>query len=94
MIDRDVKVLGKCYGSTAVGTHGQMVIPVEARRELGIETGNKLLTFNFFQGRAILLIKADVIEELITLITARISEFETLARQVSKIVTRTNGESN
>ena len=93
MIDRETRALGKCYGSTAVGGHGQMVIPVEARRELDIEVGTKLLAFNFFQGRALLLIKADAVEQLITLITSRLSEFETLAKQITEIAAGTNGES-
>ena len=94
MIDRDLRPIGKCYGSTAVGGHGQTVIPVEARRELDIDTGTKLLAFNFFQGRALLLVKADAIEEMITLITSRINEFEVLARQINKTTAETDGESS
>ena len=94
MIDRDLRPIGKCYGSTAVGGHGQTVIPVEARRELDIDTGTKLLAFNFFQGRALLLVKADAIEEMITLITSRINEFEVIARQLGKTTAETDGESS
>ena len=95
MINKEMPVhIGKCYGSTAVGGHGQTVIPAEARRELGMETGTKLLAFDFFQGRALLLLKADAVEQLITVITTRLSEFETIAREVNKITTETNGGSN
>lgn len=94
MIDRDLRPIGKCYGSTAVGGHGQTVIPVEARRELDIDTGTKLLAFNFFQGRALLLVKADAIEEMITLITSRINEFEVIARQLGKTTAEKDGESS
>lgn len=95
MINKEIPVhIGKCYGSTAVGGHGQMVIPVEARRELGMEVGTKLLAFDFFQGRALLLLKADAVEQLITVITTRLSEFETIARQASKITTEANEEPN
>jgi len=95
MINKEIPVpIGKCYGSTAVGGHGQMVIPVEARRELGMEAGTKLLAFDFFQGRALLLLKADAVEQLITVITTRLSEFETIAREVTKMTTETNGGSN
>lgn len=31
------------YGSVTVGERGQIVIPVEARNELGIKSGDKLL---------------------------------------------------
>ena len=96
MIESDVKpFLGKCYGSTAIGGHGQMVIPVEARRELGMDVGTKLLAFNFFQGRALLLLKADAVEQLITLVTTRVSEFEIIARQVAEMAAvESTGESD
>ncbi len=32
----------KLFGTATVGTKGQVVIPVEARAELGIKTGDKL----------------------------------------------------
>ena len=86
--------LGECYGSTSVGTHGQVVIPVEARRELGIETGTKLLAFDFFQGKALLLLKTSDLEQLITLIATRVSELEAIVNQVSKMTVETEGESN
>ena len=42
--------LGKhrCFGSTTVGPKGQVVIPANARKELGIDTGATLLAFEFF----------------------------------------------
>lgn len=33
------------YGTTTVGTKGQVVIPVEARKAMGIKDGEKLLVF-------------------------------------------------
>ena len=33
------------YGSVTVSERGQIVIPVEARRDFGIEAGDKLLVF-------------------------------------------------
>jgi len=95
MINKEIPVhIGKCYGSTAVGGHGQTVIPVEARRELGMEAGTKLLAFDFLQGKALLLLKANTVEQLITVITTRLSEFETIAREATKITAETHGDSN
>ena len=34
------------YGSTTIGERGQVVIPIEARKALGIEKGEKLLVFS------------------------------------------------
>ena len=33
------------YGTTTLGKKGQAVIPVEARKAMGIKTGEKLLVF-------------------------------------------------
>jgi AbrB family looped-hinge helix DNA binding protein len=35
----------KFYGSVTVSERGQMVIPVDARKDFGIKTGDKLLVF-------------------------------------------------
>jgi AbrB family looped-hinge helix DNA binding protein len=35
----------KFYGSVTVSERGQIVIPVEARKNFGIKTGDKLLVF-------------------------------------------------
>ncbi len=35
----------KFYGSVTVSERGQIVIPVEARKDFNINTGNKLLMF-------------------------------------------------
>ena len=95
MIGENIKhPLGECYGSTSVGSHGQIVIPVGARRELGIEVGTKLLAFDFFEGRALLLLKTSDLEQLITLITSRVSELEAIASQVSKMASATKGETS
>ena len=86
--------LGKCYGSTSVGSHGQTVIPVEARRELDIDIGDKLMAFNFFQDKALLLIKTSDFEQLITMISSRVSELEAIASQITKMAAKTSGGSN
>ena len=92
MISENIKhPLGECYGSTSVGSHGQIVIPIEARRELGIEIGTKLLAFNFFQGKALLLLKTSDLEQLVTLIATRVSELETIASQVSSMTAESKG---
>lgn len=33
------------YGTTAVGEKGQIVIPIEARKKMKVEKGDKLLVF-------------------------------------------------
>ncbi|MBK8447054.1 MAG: AbrB/MazE/SpoVT family DNA-binding domain-containing protein [Micropruina sp.] len=48
----------KFYGAITVSERGQIAIPVQARRDFGIEVGNKLLVFGDLQ-HGIALAKAD-----------------------------------
>jgi AbrB family looped-hinge helix DNA binding protein len=59
---------GKCYGTTSLGDRGQIVIPKEAREDLGLNKGDKLLVCGK-HNKALILVKTDqlpnLIEELI-----------------------------
>ena len=70
----------RCFGSTVVGPKGQVVIPVNARKELGIDTGATLLVFEFFRGRGLVLIKADTAEQMLSMMSERLSSFEKLVK--------------
>lgn len=48
------------YGAVTVSERGQIVIPVEARREMGIEIGDKLLVLGDL-GRGLALVKASLL---------------------------------
>lgn len=54
----------KFYGSVTVSDRGQIVIPAEARRDFGIEVGDKLLVFSDLE-KGIALAKASVITGMI-----------------------------
>jgi bifunctional DNA-binding transcriptional regulator/antitoxin component of YhaV-PrlF toxin-antitoxin module len=90
MAQRDRRAVGKCFGSTVVGPRGQLVIPVEARKELGIDVGTKLLVFSHFGGRGLIFVKVGVVEELLNIIGRRVSEFA----QVLKETEHTENEGN
>ena len=53
------------YGAVTVSERGQVVVPAQARRDLGIEVGEKLLVLG---GRAggLLLIRASVVGQLLS----------------------------
>jgi len=70
----------RCFGSMVVGPKGQVVIPVNARKELGIDTGATLLVFEFFRGRGVVLIKADTAEQMLSMMSERLSSFEKLVK--------------
>ena len=56
--------VGKCFGTTVVGHRGQLVIPVEARKELGVDAGTKLLVFSNFRGKGLIFVKVEAVEPL------------------------------
>jgi len=81
----DRRVIGRCFGSTVVGPRGQLVIPVEARRELGIDAGTKLLVFGHFGGRGLIFVKVEAVEELLNIMSRRVDEFAKLLRETAHI---------
>ena len=81
MEQADIRAVGKCFGSALVGPRGQLVIPVEARRELGVDVGTKLLAFNLLQGRGLLFVKVEAVEELLNTMSQRVDEFAKLLKK-------------
>ena len=53
---------GRVYGAATVGERGQIALPADARRELSIDPGDKLMVFGNRLNGSIVLIKADVFE--------------------------------
>lgn len=53
-------------GASTVGERGQVVIPAEARRELAIATGDKILFFGHPKQAGLFLFKAEMINDLVS----------------------------
>jgi len=53
------------YGSIKVTDKGQIAIPIDIRRELDIEAGNKLFVIKRKDGKGINLIKEDELEKFL-----------------------------
>jgi AbrB family looped-hinge helix DNA binding protein len=69
------------YGSVKVGERGQVVIPQEARAEMGLQAGDKLLALGGPVGmQAITFIKAESFSTLLAEIGSRMSSLERLLR--------------
>lgn len=68
--------LVRCFGSTTLGPRGQVVIPVSARKDLGLESGDTLLVFSSFHGHGVMLLKADAIESMLSKASEHISSME------------------
>jgi AbrB family looped-hinge helix DNA binding protein len=77
---RDRREIGKCFGTAVLGPRGQLVIPVEARKDLGIDAGSKLLVFGHFEGQGLIFIKVEAAEELLNMVTSKLDEVARLIR--------------
>ncbi len=83
----------KFFGSATVGPKGQMVIPVNARKELGIDTGTTLLFFTGHESRMLVLLPADVMEHMLGRMSEQVSRFEKLVEDYkSKAATGEKGD--
>lgn len=56
----------KYWGSATVGERGQMVIPADARKALGIEAGDKMVIFGHERGRRLVMMKAELVTQYVT----------------------------
>jgi len=73
--------LPQLYGSVKVGERGQVVIPHDARVQMGLRAGDKLLALGGMPGlQGIFLIKAESFGTLIAEITAKMGNLERLLR--------------
>ncbi len=70
----------KFYGSVTLGERGQVVIPAEARRNLEIAPGSKLLVFGGPDRRALAFMKAESLAEFIAEAGAMLSHFEQMLK--------------
>jgi bifunctional DNA-binding transcriptional regulator/antitoxin component of YhaV-PrlF toxin-antitoxin module len=80
MRQKDRRPIGKCFGTSVLGPRGQLVIPAEARKELGIDTGNKFLVFGHFEGQGLMFIRIEAAEEFLSLMTSRLDEVAKLVK--------------
>ena len=79
----------KCFGSTTVGPKGQVVIPAHARKELDINSGDTLLAFRALMGfKGLLLVKADTVEELLSMMSENVLHLEGVVREQRAKVTK------
>ena len=80
MKDKDNLHSPKVFGSTTVGPRGQVVIPANARKEMGIDAGTTLLVFKALHGQALMLLKVDAIEQMLAMVSERLTDFEKLVK--------------
>lgn len=67
---------GKCYGTTVVGERGQVVIPADAREELNIKAGEKLIVFGNPKRGIVILFKSDIMARFANLMMKKTKFFD------------------
>ena len=64
MNNKKVNLSGFCHGITTLGERGQIVIPQEARKKMGLKQKDKLFVFSKF-GQMLLLIKENKLKSFL-----------------------------
>lgn len=70
----------KLYGTTTVGTKGQIVIPAAAREELGINSTDRLYVLGSPQKGVIMLLQEDRLEQFIEQMNLQVESFRALKK--------------
>jgi len=65
----------KFYGSATVGERGQVVIPAQARTDLNVTPGSKLLVFGGPHGHGLMIVKPEDMTEFVTKAMSYLSKF-------------------
>jgi len=78
---------GRIYGAATVGERGQISLPADARRELGIAPGDKLMVFGNRVNDSIVLIKADVFENFAEFFMTKLNKLGTNAQSFMQAFT-------
>ncbi len=69
-------------GTATVGERGQISIPAEARRALGIEHGSKMLFFTAPHNSGLLMVKAEQLSRLVEHLTNKAQSMEQILNRV------------
>lgn len=70
----------KLYGTATVGSKGQVVIPADAREELGLKAGDRLYVANAGPGGLVFL-KEEMLENIVAQMSAQVEGFKALKNQ-------------
>ena len=81
MIDKNMLHEIKCFGSATVGSRGQVVVPAGARKEMGIDSGDTILFFTGLGRSALVLLKADAIEQMLAVMGKQLAGVEKMIKE-------------
>lgn len=74
----------KLYGTATVGTKGQIVIPADAREELGIATGDRLYVVGSPEKGVVGLLKEGTLEKFIEKMNIQVESLKALKNKSNK----------
>lgn len=66
----------KLYGTATVGTKGQVVIPADARKSLGINEGDRLYVVGSSQGKYVGFIKEEQLREVVSKLVENVESYQ------------------
>ncbi len=64
------------YGTSTVGERGQIVIPAEARAEIGFNPGDKVMIMRHPHHKGVMLFKIDAVREFLNDFTENLNRIE------------------
>ena len=65
----------KLYGTATIGSKGQVVIPADAREELGLKPGDRLYVLGAMNDGGIVFLKEEMLEGIVEQMSAQIEGF-------------------
>lgn len=74
----------KLYGTATIGTKGQVVIPVEARYELGLHPGDRLYVVGSSNKGFIGLLKEDTLEHFLEQVNLQLENLKSIKNPKDK----------
>jgi len=74
----------KLYGTATIGSKGQVVIPAEAREELGLKPGDRLYVISAMGSGGVVFLKEDMLENIVQQMTEQVEGF----REYKKLGTK------
>lgn len=70
----------KFYGSTTIGERGQIVIPAEARKDLGLSPSTKVMVFGDPTGKGLMILNAESVAEILAHTSKMLSGFQEIIK--------------
>lgn len=74
----------KLYGTSTVGSKGQLVIPVSAREEMGVNIGDRMYAIGSPHQGMIILMQESKLEDFIEHMNLHIESLQTLKKEAEE----------